>query len=57
MNVVAYSGIAHENNWAMSVRGDMLKTYCWKRGYTVSSVVAEIFCISRKMKLICENIK
>ncbi len=58
MNVAVYNGIAHEDHWAGVEQVDMFKAHCWKRGYTVSGVVAEFFGISRaRMKLICGNIK
>lgn len=41
MNVIVYSRIAHEDDWAMSVQVDMLKRYCGREGYVISDVVTE----------------
>lgn len=46
MNVIVYSRTGHEDGPAMPIQVDMLKTYCGKRGYTVSRVVTE--CCSER---------
>ncbi len=46
MNVIVYSRTGQKERQAMLAQVDMLKTYCGKRGYTVSRIVTE--CCSER---------